>query len=120
MSYQDKQKNNAYHKEWRDNNKDYYAGRWEQTKDHQNAVRREKCRQKKATLIEHLGGKCVRCGTTESLEFDHIDRTTKEYSIGARLYKSLDLLYIEAAKCQLLCTECHKVKTKQDRQKSNV
>lgn len=53
---------------------------------------------------------CVRCGSTDRLELDHIDRATKvDHKIWswskARQEKEL-------AKCQVLCYDCHKVKTK--------
>lgn len=32
----------------------------------------------RAEIIKTLGGKCVRCGTTDNLEFDHIDKTKKK------------------------------------------
>jgi 5-methylcytosine-specific restriction endonuclease McrA len=31
---------------------------------------------RRARLIELLGGQCVRCGSTDELEFDHIDPET--------------------------------------------
>jgi hypothetical protein len=34
-------------------------------------------------LIEMLGGKCARCGSAESLEFDHIDPSTKKFTISS-------------------------------------
>jgi 5-methylcytosine-specific restriction endonuclease McrA len=38
---------------------------------------------RRAELIEMLGGRCVRCGAVEDLEFDHIDPTTKRFAVGA-------------------------------------
>jgi 5-methylcytosine-specific restriction endonuclease McrA len=66
-------------------------------------------------LIEMLGGKCVRCGATENLEFDHIDSSTKEFAISAGLSRAWDALVKEAAKCQLLCKPCHVAKGAEDR-----
>jgi 5-methylcytosine-specific restriction endonuclease McrA len=65
-------------------------------------------------LIEMLGGKCVRCGATEDLEFDHIDPSTKEFTISG-LSRAWDALVEEAAKCQLLCKPCHVAKGAEDR-----
>ena len=50
-----------------------------------------------------LGGKCVRCGATEGLEFDHIDRATKSFNIGGARRASRQQIMDEARKCQLLC-----------------
>jgi len=66
---------------------------------------------KKATLLEHLGGKCVGCGVTENLQFDHIDRTKKSFTIGKCMGYTLEKLIEEADKCQLLCEDCHQYKT---------
>ena len=65
-------------------------------------------------LIEKLGGKCVECGCTEALEFDHIDPSTKSFNIAAGYTKPKEVLLAEVAKCQLLCNKCHIEKTKKD------
>ena len=61
----------------------------------------------KQKCLERLGGKCVVCGTTENLEFDHIDKTTKKFKITNGLSYSLEKLYEEVDKCQLLCKKHH-------------
>lgn len=66
-------------------------------------------------LIEMLGGKCVRCGATEDLEFDHIDPSTKVFAVMAGLSRAWDALVEEASKCQLLCKPCHVAKGAEDR-----
>ena len=71
-------------------------------------LRRQKRRK---ILIEHLGGKCCGCGATENLQFDHLDRTQKSFNIGKCLDHSLEKLVAEADKCQLLCYNCHEVKS---------
>lgn len=53
--------------------------------------------------------RCARCGSTDNLELDHVDPKSKlsnaiwSWSEKRRL--------IEIAKCQILCTDCHKSKT---------
>jgi 5-methylcytosine-specific restriction endonuclease McrA len=67
---------------------------------------------KRNKLIEQFGGKCVVCGATEELEFDHIDKRTKVAKISHLLASSSWQSVIdEAQKCQLLCKECHIKKT---------
>lgn len=65
-----------------------------------------------ASLRLFLGGVCSSCGGCDDLEFDHIDKDTKEFHISGR---GLDLpwqrLLDEAATCQLLCKQCHIAKT---------
>jgi 5-methylcytosine-specific restriction endonuclease McrA len=62
-----------------------------------------------------LGGKCVRCGAAEDLEFDHIDPSTKIFAVCAGLSKAWDALVDEASKTQLLCKPCHMAKGAEDR-----
>ena len=66
---------------------------------------------RRAEFIEALGGKCVKCGATERLEIDHIDRELKELNISKNLTLSNTEVLSELAKCQLLCYSCHKKKT---------
>lgn len=66
-------------------------------------------------LREYLGGKCVRCGSIENLEFDHIIRETKSFTIGSSLTCfSIEDLILEVDKCQLLCRPCHIDKTREE------
>ena len=71
-------------------------------------VRRQ---ERRKILLEHLGGKCVGCGTTENLQFDHIDRTQKSFTIGKSMDYSMEKLIPEVEKCQLLCYNCHEIKS---------
>jgi len=73
--------------------------------------RRERNKQDR---IEYLGGKCVGCGTTENLQFDHKDRTIKEYNISHKPDHTLDKIKPELDKCQLLCKCCHAIKTREN------
>jgi 5-methylcytosine-specific restriction endonuclease McrA len=70
---------------------------------------------RRARLIELLGGQCVRCGSTDELEFDHIDPETKVFAVGSDMSRAWDKLVEEALKCQLLCRECHVAKGIEDR-----
>jgi hypothetical protein len=64
-------------------------------------------------LIDYLGGKCVRCGSTENLEFDHIDPSQKSFGIS-KSHLPFEKLKDELDKCQLLCKSCHKKKSNQE------
>ena len=57
-----------------------------------------------------LGGKCRECGSTDKLEFDHIDHNSKILNI-ARMWTASKIKFdAELAKCQLLCMDCHLIK----------
>jgi transposase-like protein len=68
-------------------------------------------RQAKQTLVEEAGGRCVLCGydrCAAALHFHHRDPATKAFGVGSRgLGRALDRLREEAAKCVLLCANCH-------------
>lgn len=61
---------------------------------------------------ERLGGRCVVCGTTERLEFDHIDPTTKVKPVTQMQHASKAKFFAEVQKCQLLCWEHHVEKSR--------
>ena len=74
------------------------------------AVRKTR-RNAKAVLVKLCGGKCVKCGYNKclnALEFHHTNPENKSFSIGKELgRKGIDALKAEAAKCFLLCANCH-------------
>ena len=69
-------------------------------------------RKRRLLLLDMLGNKCVQCGAEEELQFDHIDRSTKEFVLSGRgLDKSLKKIMDEVKKCQILCNTRHRAKT---------
>jgi hypothetical protein len=68
-------------------------------------------REIKAILVAEAGGRCVLCGYDRhvaALEFHHRDPATKRFGLGAGgLTRSLAAARAEAAKCDLLCSNCH-------------
>ena len=84
---------------------------FQRNKEARRTSTRERRRSHRRILIEYLGGKCCGCGTTENLQFDHLDRTQKLFNIGKGLDYGMDKLKKEADKCQLLCYNCHEVKS---------
>lgn len=76
------------------------------------ANRRKSRRQK---LIEMSGGKCVKCGSTEELHFDHKDPKQQKFRLnGKKLDGAWEKILEEWSKCQLLCRSCHVQKTRED------
>ena len=67
----------------------------------------------KAELIQQMGGGCNKCGYNrcqEALDFHHIDPSTKSFPLTKRELgnKSRETIFEEAAKCKLLCANCHR------------
>lgn len=90
-------------------NQEYYEqNRETRTKSKQlkRAELRGKLRELKATLY------CVECGENHPscLEFHHLDPATKDFSIGIAIGKlwSWDRIQKEIAKCNCLCSNCHR------------
>ena len=54
------------------------------------------------------------CGAKKGLEFDHINRSAKDFSIMSKWKLPLDDIKEEIDKCHLLCKSCHLNKTRED------
>lgn len=66
--------------------------------------------ERKRIAIERLGGKCSKCGYSKnlaSLDFHHVDETTKEDAMGRIIQKTWKSFEDEIKKCVLLCKNCH-------------
>lgn len=75
---------------------------------------REYYYKRRAKMIALLGDRCVECGSTHELQFDHIDPAQKSFDIRDNLTASNPDVLAELAKCQLLCADCHRKKTARD------
>lgn len=68
-------------------------------------------RRAKARLVEEAGGCCEICGYDRclaALQFHHRDPKKKSFALSLRgVTRSMDKLREEAAKCALLCANCH-------------
>ena len=79
------------------------------------------CRQNEINAIKLNIGACVYCNrkvtpaTCRAFDFDHLDEKNKIICISKLAYKSqtyyVKHLRSEISKCQLLCRNCHKIKT---------
>lgn len=70
-------------------------------------------KQARQRLIEDLGGRCVKCGTVDCLEFDHIDPRSRRWEAHREgSYKRVLLYRVECRMglIQLLCEKCNKKK----------
>ena len=105
-----------YRENWTDEQKqlekERHKRRWDNNKEEIMEYTKEYARNRKNLLKEKMGGKCVQCGATEHLQFDHINPSEKLYNISNNFFRQdIDE---EIAKCQLLCSRCHLEKTKND------
>ncbi len=71
----------------------------------------DKRRRVKAVLVAEAGGSCAVCGydrCVSALQFHHLDRAEKRMNLSAQgVTLALSVLRAEAAKCVLLCANCH-------------
>jgi len=75
-------------------------------------------------IIDGLGGKCKRCGQADPrcLDIDHIDSTKKlrpkhrQYPTSIRI----KLWEREMDNLQVLCANCHRIKTWEDRERGRI
>ena len=68
-------------------------------------------RRVKRVLIEEAGGCCVLCGYDRfpgALQFHHLDPAEKSFALSVQgVGRSLEKARAEAAKCVLMCANCH-------------
>lgn len=70
--------------------------------------------EKKAYLVAYKGGKCHDCLLTFPLvcfDFDHINVAYKSFEISQRMSAAIEILQAEADKCDLVCANCHRIRT---------
>lgn len=89
MSYADKEKHNAYHR-------DYQKRRYHK---------------RRSEALQRLGNKCAVCGSQEEMEIDHIDFTNKSFSVSRLWGVTESKFWDEIKKCQILCKFHHQEKT---------
>lgn len=87
----------------------YADGRWRCKRCVGDAVSRRH-RRVKAELVAAAGGCCAVCGynrTSRNLQFHHVDPAAKSFAMTMARGKSLAAYTAEAAKCVLVCANCH-------------
>lgn len=69
---------------------------------------------KKRELVIYKGNKCLDCGNIFPdccLDFDHRDPHLKAFAISRKMGLPLSELKIEVDKCDLVCKNCHAIRT---------
>lgn len=90
--------------------KDHYYRVKKQTNTYHSQTVRSISRKMK--LVQMFGGQCSQCGynaNLAALHFHHVDSTTKQFKLDARILsnKKWENIVEEAKKCLLLCSNCH-------------
>jgi hypothetical protein len=67
---------------------------------------------------------CIDCGYNqhpEALEFDHKPNSNKLFNVGEKLGAySLDKIWAEINKCEVVCANCHAIRTANRRQRIEI
>jgi 5-methylcytosine-specific restriction endonuclease McrA len=72
-------------------------------------------------LIEIKNKPCKDCGKIfphPAMEFDHLPGVDKKFKIGQAGTRSKDAIKKELEKCELVCSNCHRIRTKARKQSS--
>lgn len=82
-------------------------------------ARHAACRLRKRRMLQDikLSRGCADCGYNahaEALDFDHV-RGEKSFTISECTGKGYDKLLAEVEKCDVVCANCHRVRTKERR-----
>jgi 5-methylcytosine-specific restriction endonuclease McrA len=83
------------------------------TKEDQRKYQREWILKRRSAWLK-ANGPCVRCGSWENLEVDHIDPKEKKFNPAGVWSRKREAREEELNKCQVLCEGCHKNKTLED------
>lgn len=70
--------------------------------------------EKKHQLVVFKGSKCHDCGNSFPdccYDFDHRDPNEKSFTIGVKMWLPIEDLMAEANKCDLVCANCHRIRT---------
>ena len=110
-----KERQKIYNHRWRQK----HPEKVKELKEHNRLYAIEK-RENKARVVRALkNSPCADCGHSYPyyvMDFDHRPGTEKKFNIGQDLHKhSLEEVVSEAAKCDVVCANCHRERTQQRR-----
>lgn len=118
MPYKWKDKKKEYHKE--------YHAKWYQENKEKLILKARTRRRETRDWLDELKSSlhCQRCPEDDPvcLDFHHRDRTEKDFSLyrAASTGYSRERILAEIAKCDVLCSNCHRKEHKADRGKNNA
>lgn len=94
-----KRKNRDHMREWRTANKERDRKNWTEL------------RKRKKEWLDSIKTPCVKCGEADlaCLDFHHLDSTQKDATVSiAVAHWSIKRLQTEIAKCEIICSNCHR------------
>lgn len=97
------------------NNPGYRRG-WDKLVNREDNTRRHRefDRERKAQLVAYKGGKCKDCGGIFPpcvYHFDHINPFDKSFTICEKKHRPIEEVKKEVDKCDLVCANCHAIRT---------
>jgi hypothetical protein len=90
------------------------GGRWVCRSFSQDSAVKSRDRRAKFLAEYKLAKGCADCGYnahSEALDFDHLPGTKKLFNIGYGKDHLLEAILAEIAKCEVVCANCHRVRT---------
>ena len=107
MAFKSKERSREYGKEW------YYKNHESRLK-HIRDFRTNKRKLYLNKIVQYLKSHpCVDCGQDNimTLEFDHLGNKKDNVMHMVKILKNWKLIELEIAKCEIRCSNCHKIKT---------
>lgn len=108
MPYADKKKQSEYHKQWYERHKDQYKSSVRERNKNYKHRNREFVRRVKQLFA------CADCNMRfhySQMDFDHIDGKEENISRMMNQSYSLEKIKKEIRKCELVCSNCHRLRT---------
>lgn len=115
MPHKDPEKRKQYA---RDYQATYYPANKEAHIQRVRKAEKERAARFKAEVNELKSQPCTDCRQIfdpECMDFDHLDGAEKSFNVSSgvtRAYHSWEAILIEIAKCELVCANCHRLRTK--------
>lgn len=76
-------------------------------------AKKNKRKENKQKAVDYKGGCCKRCGIVSTCldiyDFHHVNPNEKEDSLNRLMNSSWEYIVTELDKCDLLCSNCHKI-----------
>ena len=98
----------------------HYSTQTEEKRVYRRWHARESQRKKRLILQNYKTEKgCKECGYNEhacALDLDHRDPSSKKYVPSKLITVSWDSFWSELSKCDVLCSNCHRVKTRRNKE----